>query len=117
MKLKHVFLILAITLVNIGFANAEELTSSCQQSVRAKPILEEESSIVLTSETENNLEHKLVPTLLDTCYYDSGSLNLSFQFNDQPDSTDFSLIECYIKHVMPIEKSVDSKKVDLLEIL
>ena len=117
MKLKHVFLILAITLVNVGFANAKEPIMGSQQSVKSKPIIEEEPTVVLPSETENVEGQNLVPTLLDTCYHDSGSLNLSFQFNDQPDSTDFSVIEYYIKKVMPIAPNVDSKKVDLLEIL
>lgn len=117
MKIKHVFLILAMTLVNVGLANAIEPIPSDEQVVKSKPIAEDEIQVVVEPSTDKVEDQVEVPNFLDTCYYDSGSLNLSFQFIEQPDSIDFSVIEHYIKQVMLVKQNVDSKKNDLLEIL
>lgn len=118
MKLKHMVLTVAIMLMSFGLVKAKEPISGGQQPSKANLIIEEEiSTIALASEVNNVDSHDVVPMLLDVCYHDSCNLNLSFQFNDKPDSIDFSIVEHYIKNVMPIVKSVDSKNVELMEIL
>ncbi len=118
MKLNHLVIILAIVLVNVGFAKAEKPTSINPQTQLAKSVVEvEEPTGALTPIGEKIEKHDLEPTFNNSSLFDSGNLNLSFQLNDQPDSIDFSVIEYYIKHVMPFDRKVDSKEVDLLEIL
>lgn len=118
MKLKHLFLILTIGLANVGIANATEPLTVGQQAEKTLPILNEElPASISTSESAINEKQDITPNFVDTCFQDSGTLNLSFQFYDQTDSTDLNLIRCYIKSVVPLVKSVDSKKNDLIEIL
>ncbi|RPH31824.1 MAG: hypothetical protein EHM93_12005 [Bacteroidales bacterium] len=117
MRLKYGFFILALVLVNVGFAKADESETVSPKSVKAKPVDEEAPTIVLTSELDNTAQQNIEPIILDTCFYDSGNLNLSFQLNDQPDSTDFDVIKYYIKNVMPLLKKVDSKSFEMIEIL
>ncbi len=118
MKLKCVVLILAAMLVSIGFAKAGNPTSINPQPVTAKPVVEvEEPTGILTSVADKIERQDSESICSDSEVYDSGHLNLSFQYSYPPDSTDFSLIQYYIKHVMPILNNIDTKRYDLIEIL
>ena len=118
MMLKRNVLILATVLVAVSFAKAENPTSVNTQKVQSKPVVEMENpTSVLTSDVDKVDGQELESIFDDFSSYDSGSLNLSFQHSIPPDSTDFSVIKYYIKHVMPITKSIDSKSYDLMEIL
>lgn len=117
MKLKREVLILGIVLVSVGFAKAEKPTSYNPQSVQVKPAVEVEPTSVLTMVDDKKEGQNLESTPDDSFLFDSDNLNLSFQYSNQPDSVDFSVIQYYIKNVMPIVKNVDSKSYDLVEIL
>jgi hypothetical protein len=118
MKLKREVLILTIVLAIVGFAKAKEPTSSNSQTVQAKPAVEaEEPSNVIASVADKIEQLETESFIPDSILYDEGNLNLSFQFNFPSDSTDFSVIQYYIKNIMPIVKNSDNKELDSIEVL
>jgi hypothetical protein len=118
MRLKRKVLLLTMVLASVGIAKAIDPNAINTQASIVKPVSEtEDPTAVLTNVVEKTVQTEMESVNPDSLLNDDGYLNLTFQFNVQPDSTDFSVVQYYIKHILPVIKNVDSKRIDSVEIL
>ena len=120
MKVKRNVLILTVALASLGFVNAkaEVPTMVNSHTIDAKPIAEgDEPSSVLTSITENQDSKNFEVFYYDSGLNDMGNINLGYQFKYPTDSIDTGDVPIYLKQIMPIIKRIDSKNIEMIEIL
>lgn len=115
MKIQRFVFALAFLLANVGFIYAEPITSD---SKVVKPTADVADINSTQSPSQNPVEQgELFPKIDVTYKYQIESLNLTFSNDEQPDTTNFSVIEYYIKNVAPLTKKVgcDSKSIGMIE--
>jgi len=116
MKIQRIVFALAFLLVNVGFLYAKDPVTSDSRVV--KSAVEVLDNTNLQSSTVNSGEQgELLPKIETTNRDNIESLNLTFSYEEQPDTTNFSVIDYYIKNVTPLTKKVgsDSKSIEAIE--
>ncbi len=116
MRIHRIVFALAFLLVNVGFLYAKDPVTSDSKVV--KSAVEVLDNTNLQSPTLNSGEQgELLPKIEITNRYNIESLNLTFSYEEQPDTTNFSVIDYYIKNVAPLTKKVgsDSKSIEAIE--
>lgn len=116
MKVQRFVFALGFLLVNIGFIYAKEPIVSDTKVV--KPSAEVADVNSAQNPSQNSVEQaELLPKVDATAKHQMESLSLTFSNDEQPDTTNFSVIDYYIKNIVPITKKVgcDSKSLGVIE--
>ncbi len=118
MKIQRFAFALALLLVNVGFICAKDPVAIDSKVAGVKPSAKVPDVNSTQNSTPNSVEQgELLPKVDAASKYQVESLNLSFSNDEQPDTTNFSIIEYYIKNVTPIAKKVgcNSKSIGAIE--
>lgn len=100
-------------LANVGHCIAKDPIPNSTKVVQSKPVAE----IVETTTPHKTVEENQQEQIFNSCLIDSECINLSFSNDRMPDTTNFNVIEYYIKNVMPLIKKVNSRSFEMIEIL
>lgn len=84
----------------------------------SKPTAEaNETLVVQTPQLAVSEQNQQDPKCSGTCMFETELINLSFSNENIPDTTNFNVIEYYIKNVMHLLKNVDPNSIEMIEVL
>lgn len=118
MKIQRFVFALALVLVNVGFIYAKDPVAIDSKVAGVKPNAEAPDINSTQNSTQSPVEQGgMLPKIVGKPKYQAESLNLTFSNDEQPDTTNFSVIEYYIKNVAPLTKKMgcDSKSIEAIE--
>lgn len=113
-------LMITAAFATLGYSNvkAEQPTSVNPQPVVTKPIVEtDEPPSVLTSVNENTESKDLELNYYDSNFNDLSCFNLNYLLKYPEDTIRNSGVNYYIKKILPIVKKLDSRRIEMIEIL
>jgi len=118
MRIHRIVFALALLLAFSVQGFAKESISSEIKTESSKPTAEaNDASMIQTPLLAIPEQNQQEPKNSNTCLFELDFVNLSFSNENIPDTTNFSVIEYYIKNVAPITKKVgsNSKSIEAIE--
>lgn len=120
MKIHRIVFALAFMLALSVQGFAKEPISSEIRTDHSKPNAEvNDASGIQTPHLAIPEQNQQEPKNGNACLFELDFVNLSFSNENVPDTTNFSVIEYYIKNIAPLSKKVgfDSKCIEMVEVL
>ncbi len=120
MKIRRFAMALIFSLINVGFmyAGSPAIIDTKASFVKSNAEVTEKTN-AQNLQKESTEQGELLPKLEGASRYDAENLNLSFSCEEQPDTTNFYIIEYYVKSIAPLSKKAgyDSKSLEMIEVL